>query len=179
MLINRRFVLRTASYDDAPLLRQIFADSHCAGWELLSLDKAGYVQLVEIQLAARRSQYRGAYPGSCEQIIEAAGTAVGSCWLAETAEELRVVDIAVLAEHRRNGVARTLLRQLGADAASRGKPVRLSVWQENTVAQALYRNLGFRPRAAEQERAGAPTGHLELEWSAAMHQATMHTAAND
>ena len=177
--MNRRFVLRTASTDDAPLLRQLFADSHCAGWELLALDKASYLQLVEIQLAARQSQYRSAYPGSWEQIIEAAGTAVGSCWLAETDEELRVVDIAVLAEHRRNGVARTVLRQVGADAASRGKPVRLSVWQDNTVAQALYRNLGFRPRAAEQERADAPTGHLELEWLPGMHRATMQTAAND
>lgn len=153
--MNCRFVLRTASTDDAPLLRRVFTDSHCAGWELLGLDEAGYLQLVEIQLAARQSEYRSAFPGSCEQIIAVAGVAgvaVGSCWLAETAEELRVVDIAVLAEHRRNGVARTVLGQVGADAASRGKPVRLSVWQENTVAQALVPRTRFSPA---RSRAGA------------------------
>lgn len=176
---NRRLVLRPAGSADAELLRQLFLECHCAGWELLPLDEAGYVQLVGMQSAARQSQYRSAYPGTSEQIIEADGVAVGSCWISETAEELRIVDLAVLAEHRRQGVARAVLRELGAEAAGRGKPVRLSVWQDNVVAQALYLSLGFRPVAAGQEQIGAAAGYTELEWSASMHSAAMQAVPDE
>ena len=176
MTDNAGLVVRSARDEDAALLRQTFAESHCAGWERLPLGEAAYQQLVDLLWTARQSQYRSAFPGSREQIIEADGVAVGSCWIFETADELRVVDIAVLAGHRRRGVARAVLRQLVGKAAADNKPVRLSVWQDNAAAQALYLDLGFR-RAADRERPA--TGYLELEWLATMYPMAMQAAADD
>jgi len=179
VLTYSTLALRPSGSEDAALLRQIFLESHCAGWELLPLDEAAYQQLVEMQSAARQSQYRTAFPGTFEQIIEANGVPVGSCWISESADELRVVDLAVLTAHRRQGVATAVLRRLGAQAAAENKPVRLSVWQDNLAAQELYRSLGFRPVPAGQERMVATAGYSELEWSVGMHSVAMQAVADD
>lgn len=48
--------------------------------------------------------------------------------------------------HRRKGIAKLLLHRIAADARAAGKQgLGLTVKQENTPAQALYRDLGFCP----------------------------------
>lgn len=156
--------LRPAEGSDEGLLLRIFAESHCAGFELLALEPAALEGLVRMQYQARQGQYR-LQPAAAEYLICPDGLPVGSCWLSDSAEQLRVLDIAVLAAHRRRGIARSVLGELGARAAAAGKPVRLSVWHENVPALALYRDLGFRP--APDVGAGEPgdlgNGYLELE----------------
>jgi ribosomal protein S18 acetylase RimI-like enzyme len=165
--------VRLADGSDEVLLLRIFAESHCAGFELLGLEPAALDGLIRMQLEARQAQYR-MHPGAGEYVIclntGQDGVPVGSCWLSDTAEQVRVLDIAVLVEHRRRGVARAVLTGLCAGAAAAGKPVRLSVWRENDAARELYRALGFRPDptvgASQGDQHGEPgdlgNGYLEL-----------------
>ena len=158
--------LRPAESSDEGLLLRIFAESHCAGFELLALEPAALEGLIRMQFQARQGQYR-MQPGAVEYLIRRDGIPVGSCWLSESAEQLRVLDIAVLAEHRRRGIARSVLGELSARAVAAGKPVRLSVWRENSPALALYREFGFRPAPDVGGAGGEPgdlgNGYLELE----------------
>jgi ribosomal protein S18 acetylase RimI-like enzyme len=161
--------LRPAETSDEGLLLRIFAESHCAGFELMGLEPAALAGLIRMQFQARQAQYRP-QPGATEHLIwrgtAPAGIPVGACWLSDSAEQLRVLDIAVLAEHRRRGIARSVLGELCARAAAAAKPVRLSVWHANAPALALYRELGFRP-APDVGDGGEPgdlgNGYLELE----------------
>jgi ribosomal protein S18 acetylase RimI-like enzyme len=158
--------LRPVERADEPLLVQIFAESHCAGFELLGLEPGALAGLIRMQFQARQAQYR-AHPAAAEYLM-CAGTAqdeivLGSCWLSDTAEQLRVLDIAVLVEHRRRGVARTVLTELCARAAAEAKPVRLSVWHENHPARELYRALGFLPSGAGPD-GDLGSGYLELQF---------------
>ena len=67
------------------------------------------------------------------------------------------MDIALLSEHRNSGIGGALLKQLLAEGARGGKPVRLQVELSNP-AQRLYHRLGFRSTAN--------TGvYLQMEWS--------------
>lgn len=158
--------LRPVAASDEHVLAQIFAESHCAGFDLLGLEPTALAGLIRMQFQARQAQYR-AQPGAAEFLICRNGAPVGSCWLSESAELLRVLDIAVLAEHRRQGIARSVLDELSARAAATGKPVRLSVWGQNAPARALYAELGFLPdpevRANDDGEPGdLGNGYLEL-----------------
>jgi ribosomal protein S18 acetylase RimI-like enzyme len=165
--------IRPAEGSDEALLLRIFAESHCAGFELMGLEPGALAGLIRMQYQARQAQYRG-YPGAAEYLICRStgrdGVVVGSCWLAHTAEQLRVLDIAVLTEHRRHGIARAVLGELCAQAMAAGKPVGLSVWHQNAAARELYRALGFGPDPTVGGGEGSEpgdlgNGYLELRYS--------------
>jgi ribosomal protein S18 acetylase RimI-like enzyme len=61
--------------------------------------------------------------------------------------EIRLVNIELATPHRGHGVGAALIRGLLAEGVARGLPVVLSVREENTSAQRLYRRLGFTPQA--------------------------------
>lgn len=160
--------LRPADSSDETLLQRVFTEAHCAGFELMDLAPAALAGLVGMQLRARQAQYR-TDPVAVEYLIcrRPAAEVLGSCWLSDTAGQLRVLDIAVLAEHRRRGVARAVLSALCDRAATDGKPVRLSVWHDNAPALELYRALGFTPDpgAGGSESGDLGNGYLELRHS--------------
>ena len=56
--------------------------------------------------------------------------------------EIRLVDIALLSQHRNVGIGSALLKDLLSEAQSTGKPVRLHVETSNR-AMRLYERLGF------------------------------------
>lgn len=159
------FTLRPVGGSEEPLLLRIFAESHCAGFEQLGLEPSALASLIRMQFHSRQAQYR-MYPGGAEYLICRDEVVVGNCWLSDTPEQLRVLDIAVLAEHRRQGVARAVLEQVCARAAAAGKPVRLSVWHQNVPALQLYRAFGFvpDPTVPESEPGELGNGYLELRY---------------
>jgi ribosomal protein S18 acetylase RimI-like enzyme len=173
MAITSTVFLRPGRGSDEPLCERIFAESHCAGFDLLGLEPASLNSLIRMQFQARQAQYR-LRQGAIEYLIcrgaDQDTLPLGSCWLLDSAEELRLLDIAVLVEHRRRGLARAVLTGLCAQAAAASKPVRLSVWRENVAARQLYRTLGFLPDPAvgggDEEQHGEPgdlgNGYLEL-----------------
>jgi ribosomal protein S18 acetylase RimI-like enzyme len=155
--------LRPAGSPDEAVLRRVFTEAHCAGFELMGLEPSTLAGLVGMQYRARQAQYRSSHPGAVEYLICAGNTPVGSCWLDDTPGQLRVLDIAVLREHRRRGVARAVLEELCAQAAGAGRPVRLSVWHENVPARELYRGLGFAGSGGPAGDGDLGNGYLELE----------------
>lgn len=178
--------LRPATGSDEALVRRIFAESHCSGFELLGMESTALDSLIQLQFQARQAQYR-TDPDAVEYLIcRGAGPdadVLGSCWLSDTAERLRVLDIAVLSEHRRRGIARSVLGELCARAAAAGTTVGLSVWHENAPARELYRALGFVPDpAVAGDQSGEPgdlgNGYLELRYfpSDAPYAAAQHAA---
>jgi len=162
--------LRPVDGADAATSQRIFAESHCAGFELMGLEPAALAGLIGMQFQARQAQYR-TDPGAAEYLIcRGSGPdaeVLGGCWLSDTAGQLRVLDIAVLAEHRRHGVARAVLTALCARAAAADKPVTLSVWHDNAPARELYRGLGFvaDPGVGGDQPGELGNGYLQLRSS--------------
>jgi len=75
-----------------------------------------------------------------------------------TREELRVVDIALLPQHRNAGIGTALLQRIFGEAAATKKPLRLQVLKDHRAGR-LYQRLGF-------VRTGETELHLEMEWRA-------------
>ena len=95
------------------------------------------------QFAAQSAHYDQNYDGLSADVILVDCASAGRLLVARWAEEIRIVDIALLPEFRGRGVGTGLLRELIAEAREGGK--RLSIHVEvNNPAMRLYERLGFR-----------------------------------
>jgi len=96
------------------------------------------------QFAAQSAHYAEHYEGLTSDVIVVDGERAGRLLVARWAEEIRIVDIALLPEFRGRGTGTALLRELIAEAGRAGK--RLSIHVElNNPAMRLYERLGVRP----------------------------------
>lgn len=69
---------------------------------------------------------------------------IGRLYVDEWAEEIRIVDLALLPQFRNRGYGTQLLKNLLAEGREKGKAVSIHVEQFNP-AQNLYARLGFQP----------------------------------
>jgi ribosomal protein S18 acetylase RimI-like enzyme len=103
--------------------------------------------ILKLQYQARRQAVRSRFPNGESRIILVDGREAGWLYIAELADETRLVEIMILSEYRGQGIGTTVLRKLIADAR---KPVRLSVDVSNAGAIRLYERVGFRPIGSDE-----------------------------
>jgi ribosomal protein S18 acetylase RimI-like enzyme len=70
------------------------------------------------------------------------GVSVGRLYVDRSADDIRIVDIALLPEHRQRGIGTRLLQPILAEARQVGVSVSLHVDKQNSARQ-WYRRLGF------------------------------------
>jgi ribosomal protein S18 acetylase RimI-like enzyme len=75
-------------------------------------------------------------------VIAVDGEPVGRLYVHRGPSEIRIVDIALLPEHRGDGLGTLLLRDLLAEADAAGKSVTIHVERMNPALR-LYERLGF------------------------------------
>jgi ribosomal protein S18 acetylase RimI-like enzyme len=151
--------LRPATADDAPFLERLYASTR-DDLLALGLPASARTALVAQQHRARSRQHAATYPAASSDIVELAGVAAGRLVVDHAENAVRVVDVALLPEHRGRGIGTTILRSVLARADHLGVPVTLQVAAGNP-AERLYRRLGFRP--ADDGRPGdEPAAYITL-----------------
>lgn len=149
--------LRPVGSDDDAFLFHLFAATRAPAFACLTGGPDQLEVLLRLQFNAQRLHYRQHFPEAIEQVIESSGQQVGRLYVNHQEGEIRILDIALLPDHRSAGIGGALLKQLLAEAASTGKPARLQVERHNP-ARRLYWRLGFRQTA--------DTGvYVEMEWT--------------
>jgi ribosomal protein S18 acetylase RimI-like enzyme len=150
ILVGRPLTLRPATADDEPFLARVYAGTRAAELAAVSWTEEEKAAFVRMQFAAQSQHYREHYADTSFDVIvlnaEAGGLdakAVGRLYVARWADEIRIVDIALLSEFCNRGVGTTLLRTLQSEAAAAGKPLRIHVERFNPALR-LYERLGFR-----------------------------------
>lgn len=138
--------LRPTRSCDHELLLRIFAGTRLEELAMVPWDDRAKEAFLCQQFAAQSASY-ARYAGRSEAIVLRGGEPVGRLYLARTDEEILIVDIAILPEHRGQGIGTQLLRGLLEEATDGGKRVSIHVARENR-ALGLYERLGFR-RVAE------------------------------
>lgn len=114
---------------------------------------------LRMQFDAQRAHYGRHFPLADHTIIAIEDEPVGRTLVNRSREEIRLVDIAILAEHRNAGLGSTLIQELLDESVATGRPVRLHVFKPSR-AVGLYERMGFRRTGDEQT-------HLALEWNPA------------
>jgi ribosomal protein S18 acetylase RimI-like enzyme len=107
-------------------------------------DDATKRAFLEQQFTAQDAHYRQNYTGTSYDVILAGEEPAGRLYVARWKEEIRIVDIALLPDHRGKGMGAALLRDLMAEADAGAKALTIHV-ETNNPARSLYERLGFRP----------------------------------
>jgi ribosomal protein S18 acetylase RimI-like enzyme len=97
------------------------------------------------QFEAQDRHYREHYPQASFQVIEVDGRPAGRLYVARGAREIRLMDVALLPQHRGRGVGSRLIRDLIEEGVRSARFVSIHVEVFNP-ARHLYERLGFRPR---------------------------------
>jgi ribosomal protein S18 acetylase RimI-like enzyme len=126
----------------------------------LESSATGTRQLLAMQLAAQRQQYRRLFPMASWSVIRCGSVPVGWIAAARGEAEIRCLDIGLLEGVRRRGIAAHVLGLLQRDAAAGGLAVTLTVRSDNAPARAVYDRLGFQPESTT-------ANHLHLTWRSA------------
>ena len=132
-------------------------------------DKNQKDAFLRAQFDAQDRWYRENYTGASFDVVLVDGERAGRLYLNRGDSEIRIVDIALLPDHRGNGVGSALLRDLLAEADAAGKRVTIHVERQNR-ALGLYERLGFH-------QAGEQGVYLRMEWEPASRGTTTRSRA--
>lgn len=113
--------------------------------EAAGLPREHWGPFVEHQFAAQSHHYES-YENITFEVVLVDGQPAGRLIVARWSEELRVVDIALLPEHRGGGIGGRLMRGVIEEAEERGVKTSIHVERFNPALR-LYTRLGFRPVA--------------------------------
>ena len=156
-LLAPPIALRPAQEDDLPFLYRVYASTRQEELALVDWDEAQKEWFLRMQFDLRTRSYAQAVPEADCQVILRDGHPIGRLMVNRAPDQILLVDIALLPEHRNAGIGTALVKTVLSEAASAGKPVVLHVEKFNR-ARSLYERLGF----SIFERSDV---YLEMRWS--------------
>lgn len=134
--------LRPVVPGDAPFLLEVYTGTRLQELEVTGWSDVAKHEFCRMQFEAQDAHYRKHYPAADFLVIEADGRAIGRLYVARWDKEIRIVDIAILPDHRGHGVGTRLLNDLCRESERVGKPLTIHVEKFNP-ARRLYERLGF------------------------------------
>ena len=155
-LVSQGYALRPESEADIPFLMRLYASTRAAELETAPWSAEQKQAFLASQFQAQRHHYRAYIPDCAFDVIVKNGAPVGRLYIEPRQTQLHIVDIALLPEHRGQGLGGAIMRALQAQAAAQGKGVGIFVEKFNPALR-LYRRLGF-VEIADREV------YLEMEW---------------
>src|SRR5690349_6116454 len=133
---------RPACPDDEAFLYELYRSTRADELIAWGLDDSQQKSFLDLQFRARQRHYAIAFAGSEHKIILCDDRPIGRMLVHRSKHEIRLVDIALLPEHREKGIGATLIRELHREATDTAKTVTLHVDKLNRAAR-LYERLGF------------------------------------
>lgn len=149
-------VTRAATDADMPFLCTLYGTTRADELAMTGWPEATKSLFVVQQFSAQHGEYVKRFADMERLVVERDGAAIGRCYVSMTGSTYHLIDIALMPEARARGYGASLLADLMACAAARGKSVTLSVLSDNPALR-LYRRLGFAPT-------GADVGRISMEW---------------
>ena len=140
--ITTDFTLRPAEIDDEAFLFELYCSTREEEISAWGWDEAQKRAFLSLQFRGQQQHYRLAYEGADHHIILVDTRAAGRLMTLRMENEIRLVDISLLSEHRGKGIGSALIRDLQREARESGKPLRLHVERFNRAAR-FYEREGF------------------------------------
>jgi GNAT superfamily N-acetyltransferase len=156
---GREVTLRPAAPEDYEELVGVYASTRAA--ELAQVtwwDDEQKLAFCRMQYDAQKTEYDARYPDAQYDLILLEGRPAGRLWIGRGADEIRLLDIALLPWAQGQGIGTVLVRALIEEARASGKRLRHMVFIMNEGARRLYERLGF---VVFEETDGA---YLHMEW---------------
>ncbi|HMH43827.1 MAG TPA: GNAT family N-acetyltransferase, partial [Pyrinomonadaceae bacterium] len=154
-IADESITLRPVDERDEDFLIELYKSSRGDDLRGLGWDEDRINEFLEMQYEAQ-SKLQDDHERVSDQLVLMNGKPIGRLWVESRADEIRCVDLALLADYRNQGVGTLLIQRLQEQARPADMPLRLQVIRFNRAVNLLER-LGFR-RVSE-------TGtHFQMEW---------------
>jgi GNAT superfamily N-acetyltransferase len=129
---------------DAPFLLSVYAATRADELALTNWSDNQKTLFLQMQFDAQQQHYQLRYPDASLSIIKHGSQPVGRLYIAELADEIRIIDMTILPEHRSQGIGTKLVKDVLQIGADKRKPVQIYIENFNRSAQ-LFSRLGFEP----------------------------------
>lgn len=157
MSLKAAYTLRSATEADSSFLAAVYASTRTEELAVTGWSDEQKAAFCTSQFQAQTTHYLQHYPQAEYFVIEFADIPAGRLYMDRRATEIRIMDIALLPEHRGKGLGTQILQTLQAEATGAQKSLSIHVEKFNP-ALLLYQRLGF----VMKEDKGV---YLLMEWS--------------
>lgn len=123
---------------DSNFIYEVYASTRLDELSLVPWTAEQKDAFIHMQFELRERQYRAGYPDALTEMIVCDDIPAGTMITLKTADEIRLVDIAILPQFRGKGIGSTILRGLQKE----NKKIVLHVLKGNPAFH-LYSRLGF------------------------------------
>lgn len=147
---------RPAEADDEAFLYRVYASTRSEELAQVQWTDAEKATFLSMQFTAQHRYYHEQFPSASFQIILLDGHSIGRLYVNRSADDILVIDIALLPEHRGRGVGDAIMRGILSEAAQAGKPVHIHVEHFNRAVR-FYERLGF-------SKIGGDSVYFLMEW---------------
>jgi ribosomal protein S18 acetylase RimI-like enzyme len=134
--------LRPQTEDDFEFMAELYASTREEELRDIGWTDDFKRTFLRAQFEAQWAHYSEHYHDASFRIIERNGERIGRLYTWQNADDLRIVDIALMPHARGAGIGSALLRELMDDAAGGGRSVSIHVERFNPALH-LYQRLGF------------------------------------
>lgn len=142
-MIPASSILTRVSDSDEAFLVELYASTRAEEMALVPWSCEQKQSFLRMQFEAQNHYYRERYPTASFDLIKLNDQPVGRLYLAELAEEIRIIDLAFLPAHFEAGVFVALIEEILQKAAQAQKPVRVFL-EFNDPNTEIFVRLGFR-----------------------------------
>jgi len=149
--------LRPSNAADTDFLYSVYASTRAEEMARVDWTTEQQESFLRMQFRAQTQFYVENYPGAEFQVIMLNNQPIGRLYIHRRDNEIRIMDIALLPDHRNAGIGSTLLQEILEQGKNLHLPVTVHVEQFNP-AMHLYQRMGFQPK----EDKGV---YLLMEWS--------------
>jgi len=161
LLKKENVALRPISDEDKPFLLSVF---HSTRVEELAQARWGPGELdafIAQQFNFQHIHYMRYYAGKNTRfdILEHNGKPIGRLYVGRYRDEIRIIDISILPQHRNRGLGTKILKKLLNEGQKTGKTVSIHVECYNPALR-LYERLGFKNQRDEKKDV-----YLFMKWS--------------
>ena len=157
--MDEAVTLRPVSAEDETFLLGVYASTRTEELAQVQWTDEQKAAFVRMQFEAQDRYYHEVYPNGAFDVILIEGEPAGRLYVNRGADEMRIIDIAMLPVYRNRRVGTHLIGALQTEAALARKPLRIHVERFNPALR-LYERLGFQPIADRGV-------YLFLEWRSA------------
>jgi GNAT superfamily N-acetyltransferase len=141
-IMDRIYTLRPITAEDMDFLYEVYASTRLEELAAVDWSAERKADFLHMQFDAQHRYYLENYRQASFQVIEVDGHPAGRLYVDRRAAEIRIVDIALLTDYRRQGLGTAILGEILAEGEQRRLPVTIHVERFNPALM-LYHRLGF------------------------------------
>jgi ribosomal protein S18 acetylase RimI-like enzyme len=140
--LTRIVDLRPVASGDREFLYRLYTSTRTDELAVVPWNGAQKAAFLRMQFDAQDAWYREQYPQASFDVVRVNGESAGRLYVDRREDEVRIVDIALMPEHRGRGIGTALLERILDEADEARTSVTIHVERGNR-ARELYERLGF------------------------------------